>query len=105
MDYLTALPVREGDRELAALLLSKGADVGAANPQGTALHVATQQGHPAVVGTQLMYVIAAVPVYAYFEVSVNTHDQFPILHCSRTRLQIASSPLWSPRFLVALCNA
>jgi ankyrin repeat protein len=35
------------------LLLSKGADVGAANPRGTALHVAAQRGHPAVVGILL----------------------------------------------------
>uniref|UniRef100_A0A0D9UXB4 Uncharacterized protein n=1 Tax=Leersia perrieri TaxID=77586 RepID=A0A0D9UXB4_9ORYZ len=42
-----------GDSELARLLLVRGADVGAANARGTALHVATAQGHAAVVGVLL----------------------------------------------------
>jgi ankyrin repeat protein len=42
-----------GDRELAKLLLLRGADVGAANPRGTALHVAAARGHAAVVSVLL----------------------------------------------------
>ncbi|KAE8813342.1 Ankyrin repeat and SOCS box-containing protein 14 [Hordeum vulgare] len=38
-----------GDRDLAMVLLYKGADVGAVNPRGTALHVSSMRGFPEVV--------------------------------------------------------
>ena len=37
------------------LLLHKGADVGAANPRGTPLHVAAARAHPDVVGILLRH--------------------------------------------------
>lgn len=45
--------IRAGDPELAKLLLSRGADVGAANPRGTPLHLAAARAHPAVVSVLL----------------------------------------------------
>nr|XP_051213905.1 uncharacterized protein LOC127331759 isoform X2 [Lolium perenne] len=42
-----------GDRELAMLLLHRGADAGAANPRGTPLHVAAERAHPDVVSVLL----------------------------------------------------
>uniref|UniRef100_A0A8I6XRR0 Uncharacterized protein n=1 Tax=Hordeum vulgare subsp. vulgare TaxID=112509 RepID=A0A8I6XRR0_HORVV len=44
-----------GDRDLVMLLLYKGADVGAANPRGTALHVAAMRGCPEVVRVLLRH--------------------------------------------------
>ncbi|XP_044972070.1 poly [ADP-ribose] polymerase tankyrase-1-like [Hordeum vulgare subsp. vulgare] len=44
-----------GDRDLAMLLLYKGADVSAANPRGTALHVAAMRGCPEVVRVLLRH--------------------------------------------------
>ncbi|KAE8818757.1 hypothetical protein D1007_03355 [Hordeum vulgare] len=44
-----------GDRDLAMLLLYKGADVGAANPRGTMLHVAAMRGCPEVVRVLLRH--------------------------------------------------
>ncbi|KAF7008475.1 hypothetical protein CFC21_023219 [Triticum aestivum] len=44
-----------GDRDLAMLLLCKGADVGAANPRGTALHVAAMRGCPEVIRVLLRH--------------------------------------------------
>ncbi|XP_047064140.1 uncharacterized protein LOC124671864 [Lolium rigidum] len=44
-----------GDHELATLLLSRGANVGATNPRGTALHDAAAQAHPAIVALLLSH--------------------------------------------------
>ncbi|XP_048548182.1 poly [ADP-ribose] polymerase tankyrase-1-like [Triticum urartu] len=44
-----------GDRDLAMLLLCKGADVGAANPRGTALHVPAMRGCPQVIRVLLRH--------------------------------------------------
>ncbi|KAF7035108.1 hypothetical protein CFC21_046029 [Triticum aestivum] len=44
-----------GDRDLAMLLLCKGADVGATNPRGTALHVAAMRGFPEVIRVLLRH--------------------------------------------------
>uniref|UniRef100_M8BTV2 Ankyrin repeat and SOCS box-containing protein 14 n=1 Tax=Aegilops tauschii TaxID=37682 RepID=M8BTV2_AEGTA len=43
------------DRDLAMLLLCKGADVGATNPRGTALHVAAMRGFPEVIRVLLRH--------------------------------------------------
>ena len=98
-----------GDRELAMLLLHRGADVGAANPWGTALHVAASWAHPEVVAVLLRHG-ADVCMSGRFCMPIRSiYLATPLLtclrFCSRTRLRIASSRRWSRRSSAALWNA